>query len=77
MSETASERRDGRRDNQLRPVQITPQYLKPPLGSALIEMGDTKVICVEIFHHTQHHNKCKVNKGRLSPATVGYWDYDG
>ena len=45
MSEPASERLDGRQPNQLRPMQITPQYLKPPLGSALIEMGDTKVIC--------------------------------
>jgi ribonuclease PH len=36
---------DGRRADQLRPVRIVPSYLKPPLGSALIEMGDTKVIC--------------------------------
>ena len=39
------DRSDGRDPDQLRPVRITPKYLKTPLGSALIEMGDTKVIC--------------------------------
>ena len=38
-------RKDGRRADQLRPVRIVPSYLEPPLGSALIEMGGTKVIC--------------------------------
>ena len=38
-------RKDGRSTDQLRPIRIVPNYLKPPLGSALIEMGDTKVIC--------------------------------
>jgi ribonuclease PH len=38
-------RPDGRRPNQLRPVTIHPQYVKPPAGSALIEMGNTRVIC--------------------------------
>ena len=45
MSETSSKRNDGRRPAQLRPVQITPRYLKTAAGSALIEMGDTKVLC--------------------------------
>lgn len=31
--------------NRLRPVTITPNYLKHPEGSVLIEVGDTKVIC--------------------------------
>ena len=39
------DRSDGRDPDQLRPVRITPKYLKTPLGSVLIEMGDTKVIC--------------------------------
>ena len=39
------DRSDGRDPDQLRPVRITPKYLKTPLGSALIEIGDTKVIC--------------------------------
>jgi ribonuclease PH len=38
-------RLDGRGPNALRPVKITRNYLKHAEGSALIEMGDTKVIC--------------------------------
>src|SRR5437899_2279182 len=36
---------DGRRPNQLRPVKIHPHYVKQPAGSALIEMGETRVLC--------------------------------
>ncbi len=36
---------DGRRNDQLRPVKITPGYLDYPEGSALIEMGKTRVLC--------------------------------
>ena len=45
MSETNWKRSDGRLPDQLRPVQISPRYLKTAAGSALIEMGDTKVLC--------------------------------
>jgi ribonuclease PH len=38
-------RNDGRKANQLRPLSITPSYIKTADGSVLIEMGDTKVIC--------------------------------
>lgn len=38
-------RPDGRFESELRPLRITPAYLKHPRGSVLIEMGDTKVIC--------------------------------
>ena len=38
-------RLDGRGVHILRPVKITRNYLKHAEGSALIEMGDTKVIC--------------------------------
>jgi ribonuclease PH len=38
-------RSDGRAADQLRPVTITPRYIKHAEGSALIEVGDTKVIC--------------------------------
>lgn len=38
-------RTDGRKPNQLRPLKITPSYIKTAEGSVLIEMGDTKVIC--------------------------------
>jgi ribonuclease PH len=38
-------RSDGRAPDQLRPVTITPRYTKHAEGSALIEVGDTRVIC--------------------------------
>lgn len=38
-------RTDGRRADELRRVRITPGYLPYAEGSALIEMGDTRVIC--------------------------------
>jgi ribonuclease PH len=36
---------DGRAADQLRPITITPHYIKHAEGSVLIEAGDTKVIC--------------------------------
>jgi ribonuclease PH len=36
---------DGRKPKELRPLRITPSYLKTADGSVLIEGGDTKVIC--------------------------------
>ena len=36
---------DGRASDQLRPVRITPDYLRYAEGSALIEFGDTRVLC--------------------------------
>jgi ribonuclease PH len=38
-------RTDGRTADELRPVRITPGYLPYAEGSALIEMGETRVIC--------------------------------
>ncbi|TFJ93963.1 ribonuclease PH [Lentibacillus salicampi] len=38
-------RHDQRHDNELRSVTITPDFVKHPEGSVLIEFGDTKVIC--------------------------------
>lgn len=38
-------RSDGRDNFDLRPVKITRDYIKHAEGSALIEVGDTKVIC--------------------------------
>ena len=38
-------RPDGRRNDQLRKIKIQKGYLKFALGSALIEMGATRVIC--------------------------------
>jgi ribonuclease PH len=39
------ERTDGRRPDQMRPLRITPGYLDHAEGSALIELGGTKVLC--------------------------------
>jgi ribonuclease PH len=36
---------DGRKPKQLRPLSITPGYIKTADGSVLIEAGDTRVIC--------------------------------
>jgi ribonuclease PH len=38
-------RPDGRKPDQLRPVEITPGYLKTAEGSALITVGNTQVLC--------------------------------
>ena len=38
-------RSDGRKSDELRKVTITPDYLAMPEGSALIEVGHTKVVC--------------------------------
>jgi ribonuclease PH len=37
---------DGRSADQLRPVQMTVDYLRHAEGSALVEFGDTRVLCV-------------------------------
>jgi ribonuclease PH len=38
-------RNDGRRPDELRPVTIVPGYLPNAEGSALIDMGETRVLC--------------------------------
>ena len=38
-------RKDGRREDELRPVRIIRDFLNHPEGSCLIEFGNTKVIC--------------------------------
>ncbi len=41
----AEPRNDGRSPNQLRPVEIVRDYTEFPLGSVLIVMGKTRVLC--------------------------------
>ena len=41
----ALQRSDGRRPDELRPVRIQPNYLDFAEGSALIEVGRTRVLC--------------------------------
>ncbi|MEO6487239.1 MAG: ribonuclease PH [Thermoanaerobaculia bacterium] len=45
MTQPAKLRADGRAPDQLRPVVITPNFMKHAEGSVLIEVGDTKVVC--------------------------------
>jgi len=46
---------DGRKYDEMRPVKITPGYLDYPEGSALIEVGETRVICTASVEETVPH----------------------
>lgn len=43
---SSKSRIDGRSPDQLRPINIVPHFSKHAEGSVLIEMGDTRVICM-------------------------------
>ena len=43
------QREDGRRPDQLRPIEIEPDYLEHPHGSALMTQGKTKVLCTAMI----------------------------
>lgn len=45
-------RSNGRTVSQFRPLKITPNFLNNPKGSALIEMGETKIICTASVEDT-------------------------
>ncbi|MFN3476766.1 MAG: ribonuclease PH, partial [Candidatus Methylomirabilales bacterium] len=38
-------RSDGRKDDEMRPVRLTRDFIKHAEGSVLIEVGETKVLC--------------------------------
>ena len=38
-------RNDGRRPDQLRPLELEPDFLEQPHGSVLFAQGRTKVLC--------------------------------
>jgi ribonuclease PH len=46
-------RPDGRRNDELRPLSITPDYLKDPEGSVLIKSGATWVVCTASVENKQ------------------------
>ena len=50
-----SQRVDGRRPDQLRPVSIERGFMKHAEGSALIKMGDTHVICTASVENRVPH----------------------
>lgn len=54
---------DGRRPDEMRPLKITPGYLKFPEGSVLIEVGDTQVICTATVEERVPHFLRGENKG--------------
>src|SRR6267154_110874 len=45
MSTTVPERSYGRAPDVLRPTEIEPNFVRPATGSALISVGETRVIC--------------------------------
>ena len=48
-------RSDGREADEMRPVQITRNYLKYAEGSVLIEVGNTKVLCAATIEEKVPH----------------------
>jgi len=38
-------RHDGRADDEMRPIEMTPNYLKHPRGSVMIHAGETRILC--------------------------------
>ena len=40
-----SGRNDGRRSDELRPLELLPDYLEQPHGSVLYSQGKTRVLC--------------------------------
>ena len=49
ISVAGTKRQDGRRANELRPVRLTPDFVRTADGSCLVEMGGTRVICTASF----------------------------
>jgi len=59
-------RADGRSPEKIRPTKITRHYLKYPAGSALIEMGNTKVICTAIIQEKVPEHKKGTGSGWIT-----------
>ncbi|HEX2515508.1 MAG TPA: ribonuclease PH [Chloroflexota bacterium] len=57
---------DGREAPQLRPVQITPHYLDHAEGSALIEVGKTRVLCAASVEETQPPHLQRTEQGWIT-----------
>jgi ribonuclease PH len=56
-------RNDGRRPDELRPVEITPHYLDHAEGSALIQVGKTRVLCAVSVEETQPPHLMNTEQG--------------
>jgi ribonuclease PH len=59
-------RSDNRAPDQLRPVLITPDFIKTAEGSALIEIGNTRVICTASIEETVPQFLRNSGKGWIS-----------
>ena len=57
------DRVDGRKLDQIRDCVITRQYIKHAPGSVLVEMGDTKVLCVATYDEKPPHHLKGSGKG--------------
>jgi ribonuclease PH len=51
----STRRHDGRAADELRPIKMTPGFLKHPPGSVLIEMGETRVLCTATVEERVPH----------------------
>jgi ribonuclease PH len=56
-------RKDDRENHQLREIKITPGYVKNVPGSALIEQGDTRVLCTATYDARVPHFLKNSGKG--------------
>jgi ribonuclease PH len=68
-------RADGRKNLQLRPVAIVPDFVQLPAGSALIEIGKTKVVCTaSIDERLPHwlHQQQRAEKEKIGWITAEY-----
>jgi len=59
-------RSDGRAPDQMRPVTITPNFTKHAEGSALIDVGDTRVICTASIQEKVPPFLYKTGKGWIT-----------
>jgi ribonuclease PH len=59
-------RSDNRAPGQLRPVTITPDFISTAEGSALIEVGNTRVICTASIEETVPQFMRNTGKGWIS-----------
>ena len=57
------QRIDGRKNNELRKVQITRNYITHAEGSVLIEFGNTKVIYCSVDEKVPPFRKVRVKDG--------------
>ena len=57
---------DERKNNNIRPVKITKDFLKHPQGSVLIEMGNTKVICTAMVENSTARHLTGTGQGWIT-----------